>query len=107
MAARIAMGHQGTGDGHHAASSPHTAFGNVTWNFVFSNVSDSVHKRSDSRIVRVGERSDRFNDLDFAIRQILETYRFLMGLVTNNIEARPVDDAFKYFFNYPFHIGTL
>ena len=69
---------------------------------MFSNVSDSVHKRSDSRIVRIGERSDGFNDLDFTIRQILEAYRFLMRLVTNNIEAGPVNDALNYLLNYPF-----
>src|SRR5580704_2114338 len=101
MTARIAVGHQSPCDSHHAASPPHTAFGNVTSNLVFRNVSNSVHKRGDALFAREGVRSDGFDDLDFTIRQIAEAYRFLMRPITNNIEAGPVNDAL----NYLLHIG--
>src|ERR1700730_4155051 len=101
MTARIAVGHQSPCDSHHAASTPHTAFGNVTSNLVFRNVSNSVHKRGDALFTREGVRSDGFDDLDFTIRQIAEAYRFLMRPITNNVEADPVDDAL----NYLLHIG--
>src|SRR5271157_13874 len=101
MTARIAMGHQSPCDSHHAASPPHTAFGNVTSNLVFRNVSNGVHKGGDSLFAREGVRFDGFDDLDFTIRQIAEAYRFLMRPITNNIEAGPVNDAL----NYLLHIG--